>query len=119
MDKTFTATNAAYIYICQDSPQNAIKVIDDIITSMDRAITNPEFYSADKYKINNDGSYRAFEKHHYRVTYRFSQNIIRILRVRHSKMKPKSFSLFYNSFSHHQLPLVIRYEKYPVIIPRT
>jgi len=28
---------------------------------------NPEIHSPDKYKQNNDGSYRAFELHRYRI----------------------------------------------------
>ncbi len=82
---------AAYEYISKDSPKNAIKVIEDIVTAAGKAIPNPEFYGPDKYKANNDGSYRAFEKHHYRIAYRFSKNIIRVLRIRHTKMEPKPF----------------------------
>jgi addiction module RelE/StbE family toxin len=81
----------AYKYINKDSPQNAKKVIEEIIKATERAIDNPEFFAADKYKANNDGSYRAFEKHHYRIAYRFTKNIIRILRVRHTKMEPKVY----------------------------
>lgn len=76
---------AAYKYISDDSLQNAIKVVEDIVRSVDKAITNPEFYGPDKYKIDNDGSYRAFEKHRYRIVYRFTKNIIRVLRVRHNE----------------------------------
>lgn len=82
---------AAYNYIRKDSPQDAAKVVVDILTALDKAITNPEFYSPDKYKTDNDGSYRAFEKHRYRIVYRFSKNIIRVLRVRHTKMEPKQY----------------------------
>jgi plasmid stabilization system protein ParE len=82
---------AAHKYISKDSPQNATKVVTDIVTAVNKALDNPEFYGPDKYKINNDGSYRAFEKHHYRIVYRFSKNIIRVLRVRHTKMEPKEF----------------------------
>jgi plasmid stabilization system protein ParE len=82
---------AAYKYISEDSPQNALKVIEDIIAAANKAITNPEFYNPDKYKVNNDGSYRAFEKHHYRIVYRYNKGIIRILRVRHTKMEPTKY----------------------------
>ncbi len=82
---------AVYDYIHEDSPQNAIKVVDDIAKAFNKAIDNPEFYEPDKCKINNDGSYRAFEKHHYKIAYRFSKNIIRVLRVRHTKREPKHF----------------------------
>ena len=45
----------------------------------------------DKYKISNDGTYRAFEKHHYRIVYRFGNNVIRVLKVTHTKMNPKEY----------------------------
>ena len=58
---------AAHKYINLSSPQNAFKVVEDIVTALNKAIKNPEFYGSDRYKTNNDGSYRAFEKHHHRV----------------------------------------------------
>lgn len=82
---------AVYKYISEDSLQNARKVVEDIATAMNKATRNPGFYNPDKYKTNNDGSYRAFEKHHYRIVYRFTKNIIRVLRVRHTKMEPKEY----------------------------
>ncbi len=82
---------ALYRYISEDSVQNAMKVVDDIITAAEKAIINPTYYNPDKFKINNDGSYRAFEKHKYRVVYRYQKNVIRILRVRHTKMEPKNY----------------------------
>jgi len=52
---------------------------------------NPEKHNLDKFKVNNDGHFRAFEKHKIRVTYFISKNEIRIVRVRHTKMNPKNF----------------------------
>ena len=78
-------------YISEKSEQNALKVLEDIIKAVNKAIQNPEFYPPDKLKKNNDNSYRSFEKHKYRIAYRFSGNIIRVLRVRHSKMEPLEY----------------------------
>ena len=80
-----------YDYISNDSIKNAGVVLNDITAAVNKAINNPEIYNADKYKINNDGSYRAFEKHHYRVSYHFTKNVIRVLRVRHTSMNPKPY----------------------------
>jgi plasmid stabilization system protein ParE len=82
---------ALFNYIHNDSPQNAILVINDIVTAAEKTISNPEIYNLDKYKKENDGSYRAFEKHRYRIVYRYEKNIIRILRVRHTSMEPKMY----------------------------
>jgi plasmid stabilization system protein ParE len=81
----------AYTHISKDSTQNAQKVLEDLTTTVYKAVGNPEFHGPDKYKIDNDGSYRAFEKHRYRISYRFSKNIIRVLRVRHTTMDPKHY----------------------------
>jgi len=83
--------NQAHTHIRKDSPQNATKVIAEIVDSVLKAASNPEIYSRDKYKTNNDGSFRAFEKHHYRISFRFSNNIIRVLRVRHTSLEPKEY----------------------------
>ena len=80
-----------YNYIRKDSPQNALKVVTQISNAVYKGINNPEYYRPDKFKINNDGSYRAFEKHHYRISYRFTKNVIRILKVIHTKMNPKEY----------------------------
>jgi len=81
----------AYLYISNDSHQNAVKILEDIAAAVGKAVTNPEFYGPDKYKRNNDGSYRAFERHHYRIAYRFTKSDIRVLSVRHTSREPKLY----------------------------
>ena len=41
---------AAHKYISLSSPQNASKVVEDVVTALNKAINNPEFYGPDKYK---------------------------------------------------------------------
>lgn len=81
----------AYEHISLDSPQNALKVVGDIAKSIEKAAENPDVYPADKYKLDNDGTFRAFERHKYRLSYRYSGRTIRVLRVRHTKMSPKYY----------------------------
>jgi plasmid stabilization system protein ParE len=78
-------------YISEFSAANAHKVLTDILEAVQKASSNPEVYGRDKYKNNNDGSYRAFELHRYRVAYRFAEDTIRVLRVRHTSMEPKNY----------------------------
>ncbi|MBA4140345.1 MAG: type II toxin-antitoxin system RelE/ParE family toxin [Segetibacter sp.] len=73
------------------TPKNAIKVTEDIYEAVNKAISNPEIYGPDKYKMDNDGSYRAFEKHRYRISYRFIKEVILVLRVRHTSRNPKPY----------------------------
>ena len=48
-------------------------------------------YPLDKYRKNNDGSIRAFEKYSYRVAYQITKTEIRILRIRHTGREPLSY----------------------------
>jgi plasmid stabilization system protein ParE len=81
----------AYEHISKESLQTASKVMEAIVIAVNKAAGNPAYYNPDKCKKNNDGSYRAFEKHRYRVSYRFTGNVIRVLRVRHTSMEPKKY----------------------------
>jgi len=81
----------AFDYISQDSVQNAEKVRDEIIDLTINLSGQSEIFPLDKYKKNNDGTYRAFEIYHYRISYRIIKDSIHILRMRHTSMSP----LFY------------------------
>ncbi|WP_369427811.1 type II toxin-antitoxin system RelE/ParE family toxin [Membranihabitans maritimus] len=52
---------------------------------------HPGKYPPDKFKTDNDGSYRAFEKFSYRVAYKIKEKEIAILRIRHVKQEPKEY----------------------------
>ena len=83
--------NQSINYIAQDSVQNAEKVRVEIIEKIEQLLEHPEKYAPDKYKLNNNGNYKAFEWQRLRIAYYVSDNEIRILRVRHTSMEP----LFY------------------------
>ena len=78
-------------YIEEDSLVAAEKVKRGILLKIDGLLKHPEKFNPDKYKLNNDGSFRAFELYHYRVSYRFIANEIRIIRLRHTKMNPLKY----------------------------
>jgi plasmid stabilization system protein ParE len=78
----------AYEYICQDSSQNAAKVRDELIDITIDLPRHPEIFPPDKYKKDNDGTWRAFEKYHYRISYRITPTEIRIVRMRHTRRSP-------------------------------
>lgn len=81
----------AYDWIKQDSPANAEKVRTTIVKMIDNLPEHPEKYPPDKFKKNNKGNYRAFEKYSYRVAYKHTEKEIIILRFRHVKQEPKSY----------------------------
>jgi plasmid stabilization system protein ParE len=80
-----------YEHICEDSPKNAFKVLEAITGIVNNAAANPTSHPPDKYKLNNDGTYRSFVKHSYRISYRVTNNTIRVLRVRHTSRKAKVY----------------------------
>jgi hypothetical protein len=53
--------------IKKDSLQSAEKVKKEIVQIAKDLVKNPQFYPPDKYRHNNDGSFRAYELHHYRI----------------------------------------------------
>lgn len=83
--------NAAHEYIKQDSLQNAKKVIAEIVNAIIALASNPERHLLDKYKLTNDGTYRAFELYRYRISYKISIDTIRIVRMRHTSRSPHTY----------------------------
>lgn len=81
----------AYEKIKEESYANAEKVKEGIINIVDKLPNHPEKYPADKFKKNNRGDYRAFEKYSFRVAYKFTEKEIKILRIRHVKQEPKEY----------------------------
>jgi addiction module RelE/StbE family toxin len=81
----------AFDYIALDSLQNAIMVRNTLIDLTVDLFENPEKHPLDKFKLNNDGSWRAFEKHHYRISYRIMTDQIRVVRLRHTSQSPLTY----------------------------
>jgi plasmid stabilization system protein ParE len=81
----------AYEYIAVDSLKNATLVLNTLIDLTLELPKNPEMYALDKFKKNNDGSWRAFEKYSYRISYRIFKDKIRIVRLRHTKKSPLKY----------------------------
>ncbi len=81
----------AYEKIKEESPINAEKVREGIVKIVESLSSRPEKYPPDKFKKNNPGSFRAFEKYSYRIAYNHTPEEIRILRIRHVKQEPKEY----------------------------
>ena len=78
-------------YIRQDSPQNADKVKKEVLEKINELSSRPEIHNLDKYKLNNNGSYRAFELHRFRVAYLVKENEIIITRIRNTNQEPLGY----------------------------
>ncbi len=81
----------AFEFIAIESPQNALKVTNTIVDLSLELPKHPSKHPLDKYKVNNDDSWRAFEKYHYRISYRITSKEIRIVRLRHTSRSPLSY----------------------------
>lgn len=75
----------------EDSIQNAERVRLEILSIINSIPENPEKFPLDRFKTDNNGSFRAFEKHSLRIAYFISVGQIRILRIRHIKQEPKEY----------------------------
>ncbi len=80
-----------YDNIKKDSLQNAGKVRSAIVSAAIELSENPGRYNPDKFKKNNDGSFRAFELYHFRIAYKVTEKEIIIVRVRHTSMEPADY----------------------------
>ena len=75
-------------YISSESPKGANKVKQEVLKNTRLLSENPEAFSIDRFKKNNDGSYRAFTVFHYRIAYRITNDLVKILRIRHTGREP-------------------------------
>ncbi len=78
-------------FIAIDSPMNAYAVLVVVRKQFEKAVKNPHIFPADKYKKDNDNSYRAFEIKKLRFSYRIKSDRLLVLRCRHTKMKPTKY----------------------------
>ena len=72
---------------------SADKVVNHILNSVGILSTQPEIYTLDEYKKDNDGSYRSFQtkNYPYKISYRILKHTIRIIRVRYSGKDKKLY----------------------------
>ena len=87
----YASLQKIFEYLQQDSPANADKVRREILKATSSLADHPERDPPDKFKKNNLGNYRAFEKYSYRVAYRHTEREIKILRIRHVKQEPREY----------------------------
>jgi plasmid stabilization system protein ParE len=78
-------------YIREDSPRNAEKVKMEILEKINELSRRPEVHKPDKYKLNNNGNYRAFELHRLRIGYLVKENEVIIARIRNTNQEPLEY----------------------------
>lgn len=78
-------------WISKESFLQAENVEQSILLKIESLKTQPDKFPLDKFKVKNDGSFRAFEDKDHRISYRVLKDSIRILRVRHVRQRPKPY----------------------------
>ena len=81
----------AYLFIKKDSPKNALLAIENILQSVKRLQRSPFIYEVDRFRKNNDGSFRAFERNSFRIMYKINDKQVIILGVSHASKNPSTF----------------------------
>ena len=86
-----TAFRAAIAYIRKKSLQNSEKVKEQILSKIEEAASRPEVHPPDKWNTDKAVEVRAFELHHFRVSYHVQETAIVIVRFRHTSQQPESY----------------------------
>lgn len=80
-----------YVFNTAKSQAMADSVVRRVYNSVGILSKDCEIYKPDIYKSFNDGSYRAYEVFHYRISYRITGNEVYILAVRHTSRNPELY----------------------------
>lgn len=75
-------------YFKQESPQGAVTVRKAILDHLAILKSDAGIYESDKFKIANDGSYRAVTVYNSRITYKVTFSKVLVLRIRHTSQNP-------------------------------
>lgn len=70
------------------SPSYALRIENEILSSIEKLPKNFQVHQLDRFKLDNDKTFYAFEVDVFRISYRCLKNQIRILRIRHTSRIP-------------------------------
>jgi plasmid stabilization system protein ParE len=87
----YASLQSAIKYIKEDSVANAERVRQEMLKVINELPDHPEKHPRDKFKKNNPGNYRAFEKYSFRIAYKITEREIIVLRIRHVKQEPLEY----------------------------
>ncbi len=86
-----TELRLAWEFISLTSPEYARQVVYDITGATNKLLENPTRFPPDRFRKDNQGDFRAFEIHQYRIAYQITKAQIKILRLRHVRQKPLEY----------------------------
>lgn len=78
-------------YLYKESETAVFIVGNAILDEVEKLATYPTAHPLDRFKKHNDGNYRACIVYSYRISYYTNDNIIYILRIRHTSREPLEY----------------------------
>lgn len=78
-------------FIAKRSSQAPAIIKNGILAKLKTVKTNPLICEVDKYKLNNNGAYRALIAYSYRISIKISDDKLHIVRIRHTSQNPKEY----------------------------
>jgi len=78
-------------YLHKESESAASIVGNTILDEIENLAVNPKIHPLDRFKKNNNGNYRACVIYSYRISYYVEENLIYILRIRHTSREPLEY----------------------------
>lgn len=79
------------LHLQEESPHNYQMIREQVFSAIEKIAQNPKRHPPDRFKKDNQGEYRAFEKQKYRITYKILPDSILILRIRHTRQMPLDY----------------------------
>ena len=67
----------------------AAKLESEILIGIEELPSSHSLYQEDRFKFNNDGTFKSFVINNYRISFRVKSLEVHILRIRHTSKKPK------------------------------
>ncbi len=78
-------------YLSEEAP-DAVNIVGNALLDMIEALTlEYNNYPPDRFKKDNDGTFKAALVFNYRVSYRITEKEIHILRIRHTSREPMNY----------------------------
>jgi plasmid stabilization system protein ParE len=78
-------------YLAEEAP-DAVSIVGNALLDMiDALALEYNNYPPDRFKKNNDGTFKAALVFNYRVSYRINEKDIFILRIRHTSREPMNY----------------------------
>lgn len=78
-------------YLKDESDKVVAIVGNAILDEIEKLVLFPNSHPLDRFKKNNDGTYRACIVYHFRISYLVENNTVYILRIRHTSREPLEY----------------------------